>query len=561
MRRIFAVILCMMLLCVTVHAENSAPSFSCTADVSPTGSCHVAISATIYLEEPVTGLTFPLGTDVTGATLNGTTAATTMVGDITHVKLSHLDNQVGSFAVELGYTVENVIEVDDKGHQSVRVPLLAGFKYPVEKLNFSVTLPGPFEDSPEFFSGYHEQDIEKNMTVSVSGNSVIGSTNTVLKDSETLFMRMDAPEGMFTLAAAAGETLVYDHLGMGVFAALALLYWLFTMRRRPCWPGRTPHPPTGINAGRVGSYLVHTDADLTLMVLHWAQMGYLEIRLDRRDRVFLIKKMDMGNERSALESRTFKALFGRKTRVEATSDTYSQLKKKTAAASRHLSSGLKPHSGNPTIFRLLSSMAGIFAGIAMGDCILSPSTVTRWGWMAAMAVFTSYACWRIQRGMFCLYLQNRQDLKVSLLFSILLLIASSLCGAFPYGAAAVVWALFTGLLAAYGGRRTESGRQIFVEILGLRRFLRSVSPNELDRILRSRPDYYYELAPFALALGLDTRFASRFGSAQLSSCKWLLLDLPAPKNPGEWAPILHHTADLMDRGTARPFWKALLGLH
>lgn len=563
MRRIFAVILCMLLLTTAVFADNSAPSFSSNATVTPTGSCQVVISATVSLEEPVSGLTFPLGVGVSGAMLNGTHASTTTVGDVVHARLSHLDNQTGTFAIDLQYTVENVVELSKDGHQVVRVPLLAGFKYPVESLQFSVTMPGPFTDSPEFFSGYHEQDIEKSMDVTVDpeNGTISGSTATVLKDSETLYMLLDAPEGMFPLAASAGETLPYDHLGMGIFAAAALLYWLLTMRQIPSWPGRSPNLPQGVSAGQIGSHLVHCDADLTLMVLHWAQLGYLEIRLDRRDRVFLTKKMDMGNERSAFENRTFKHLFTRRTRLEATSETYTKLYKKTAADSRHQSAGLIPHSGNPTIFRLLSIGVAIFAGAAMGDCILSPSAVERWGWMGVMALVSGYCCWRIQKGMFCLYLRSRQDLTVTVIFSVVLLIASSLCTAFPYGLAAVAWGLFSGLLAAYGGRRTESGRQLFLEIFGLRRFLCGVSPNELQRILRSKPEYYYEMAPFALAMGVDARFAARFGNIQLRSCKWLLTDAPAPKKPAEWYPILRRTADLMNRGVARPFWKAFLGLR
>ena len=563
MRRIFAVILCMLLLTTAVFADNSAPSFSAAAVISPTGSCQVSVSATVFLEEPVVGLTFPLGTGVSGATLNGTRASTTTVGNVTHVRLSHLDNQTGTFAIELQYTVENVVELSKDGHQVVRVPLLAGFKYPVESLRFSVTMPGPFTDSPEFFSGYHEQDIEKSIDVTFDPEqgTVSGSTDTLLKDSETLYMLLDAPEGMFPLAASAGETLPYDHLGMGVAAALALLYWLLTMRRVPNWPGRNPHPPTGLSAGQIGSYLVHADADLTLMVLHWAQLGYLEVKLDRRSRVFLTRKMAMGNECSAFEVHTFKALFRRKNRVEATSEFYTQLCRKTAADSRRQSAGLIPHSGNPTLFRLLSCFVGLFAGAAMGDCILSPSAVVRWVWMGVMAVVAGYSCWRIQRGMFCLYLRNRQDLAVTLIFSLILLIASALCDAFLYGMITVGWGLFSGLLAAYGGRRTESGKQVFLEILSLRRFLFSVSPNELQRILRFKPEYYYEMAVYALAMGVDARFAARFGNVQLPSCKWLLTDVPAPKKPAEWYPLLRQTADLMNRGTNRPFWKAFLGLR
>ncbi len=562
MRRIIAVILCILLLSTTVYADNAAASYSSTATVSPTGSCQVSLTVTVRLDTPVSSLTFPLGTDVSSVSLNGGRASLTAVGDVTHVKLSHLDNQAGTFPLSIQYTANNVVATDKEGKQFVRVPLLTGFKYPVEHLEFSVTMPGEFEGTPEFFSGYHEQDIEKDMTFSVSGTTVSGATNAVLKDSETIYMKLYTPEGMFPLAANAGESLLIDHLGMAVLIGLSLIYWLITMRRKPFWPGRTPNPPEGLSAGNIGAYLVHIPADLTMMVIQWAQMGYLEIHQDKRNRVFLHKKMEMGNERSTFEAKCFAALFSRGHRmIEATSSRYAHVCQQVAANSRRQKAGLLPGSGNPTLFRILACGAEVFAGIAMGDCIVVSSPDLQLVWMIVMAIVTVFACWHIQQGMFRMHLRDKQDLVISLVLAVALLIGSFLCNAVLYGAIAVVWALLSGFMAAYGGKRSESGKQICMEILGLRRFLRSVSSSELQRILRANPEYYYELVPFALALGVDKRFAKQFGAAHLPSCKWLLTPFPTPRTPGEWYPILRQTVQLMNQNQVRPLWKKLLNIR
>ena len=567
MRRILAVILCLFLLSPTVFADNSASAYTTTATVSPTGSCQVVMSVTIRLDQPVPSLLFPLGPDVSNVALNGGHASTTTVGGITCIKLNYLRNQVGTFPIILQYTVPNIVETDEDGVQSVKVPLLSGFKYPVEQMSFNITMPGSFEDEPRFFSGYHEQDIERILDVSVSGVTISGSVTAPLKDSETMYMQLIAPEGMFPLAVEAGESIFFDQIAMGVCTALALLYWLATMRRKPALPGRHPTPPEGLSAGSIGSYLVHANSDLTMMVIHWAQMGYLQIHLDQRDRVILHKKMEMGNERSMFEGKCFASLFSKGNKIDAASGRYARLCQQTADASRRHAAGLLPQSGNPKVFRLLACGVGLFAGVAMGDSIGSSSAVMRVFWMILMAVFSAFACWRIQQGMSRLHLRGKQELFVSLGYAVGLVLVSLLCGAVLYGVIAAVWALLSGFMAAYGGRRTENGLQICMEILGLRRFLRSASAGELQRILRSNPEYFYELAPFALALGVDRRFARQFGAIRLPSCRWLQADSASRRSPEDrmtpvqWCNLLRRTVDLMNRSQQRPLWKILLGIR
>ncbi len=562
MRRIIAVILCILLLSTTVFADNAAASYSSTAAVNSTGSCQISLSLNIRLDTPVNSLTFPLGSDVSSVSVNGGRASLTAVGNVTHIKLTHLNNQAGTFPLSIQYVANNVISLDDDNKQFVSIPILTGFKYPVESLQFSITMPGEFDQTPEFLSGYHGQDIEKSMSFSVSGTTISGSTTEPLKDSETLYMKLYTPEGMFPLAARSGETLFFDHLAMALFVGLALLYWLITMRRKPFWVTSTPNPPGGLSAGNIGSYLVHAHADLSMMVIQWAQMGYLEIHVDKRSRIFLHKKMEMGNERSAFESKCFSILFPRKhPMIEATSTRYAHMCHQVAASSRRRNPGLQPRSGSPVLFRILACIPVLFAGIAIGDCIHASSPEIKVLWMVVMAIAAAFSCWHIQQGMFWMYLRNRQDLFVSCILSAAVLMVSLLCDAIVYGAIAVFWAILSGLMAAYGGKRSESGKQICTGILGLRRYLCSTPPSELQRILRCNPEFYYELAPFALALGVDRQFAKQFGSAHLPSCKWLLTPAPSPRTPDEWYPLLRQTVRLMKDSQPRPLWKKLLNIR
>ena len=543
MRRILALLLCIFLFALPAHAANAAPSVSTTAVVTDNGACQVTIDVEIRLDEPTRDLKFPLGTDINAVTLNGAPASLTQSRGITSVSLSHLDGKTGVFNCTIAYSVNSVVTTDDSGEKIVTVPLLYGFPYPVENMSFSVTMPTEFDTVPSFYSGYHGQDIERQMTASMSGSVIRGSVVQELKDSETLFLKLTAPEGMFPAMRTFGGSLSFDTAAMGICAVLAMLCWLLTMRCLPRLSPRRSTVPEGTNAGFLGYHLVHKSVDMPVMVLQWAQLGYLIIHLSDSGRVFLHKKMDMGNERSTFEQRCFRDLFGRKLMMDATGTRFQRVCDKAAASSRRMTTGYRFPAGDDRLFRLISCGVGLFAGIAMGDTISTDHT-WRIVLMGGLGALCAVLCWFIQDGMYCLHLRGKAPLKLSAVACVLLMAAAFGCRCAIFGLAAVAWNLFAGLCAAYGGRRTENGVRIYTEILGLRRHMRKAGNRELRRILASNRNYYFELAPYALALGVDKTFAEKFGNARLPACTWLVTSIDSRTAP-EWYPQLREVYKAM----------------
>lgn len=561
MRRFIAVLLCVFLLATPVYAANAVASAGSTASVSPNGSCQVTLTATIRLDTPVSDLTFPLGQDVSGVSLNGRNVSVKKDGGVSYISLSYLKNQVGSFPITIHYTLNNVVtteqsdEDDQPGKQTVTIPLLYGFSYPVESMSFSVTMPGEFQASPVFLSGYHEQDIERSIEYSVTGTLISGRVTAPLKDSETLFMTLAAPEGMFPQQQAAGSSLAVDAWGMGICVVLSCIFWLLTMSHWPNFPTYRSTPPDGISAGVVDSYLTRSPADLTMMVIHWAQLGYLILHLDDNGRVILHKKMDMGNERGGFERRVFKNLFSKSPMLDATGYRYARLYEATARSSLRFSAGYRKDSGSPLLLRILATSGSAFAGVAMGDCVTT-SPAWRVIWMMLLGILYTLGSWQIQKGMHCLRRFDRSDLMIGGICAGAMAGASLLIpGAAVYGLAGLAWSILAGLMAAFGGRRNENGQRTCSDLAGLRRYMRKVSKAELTRILRSNPNYYFELAPFAIALGVDRKFAKQFGSLRIPACGWLAAGMHTPQTPEEWYPLLREAVRKMNALAKRPFWE------
>lgn len=551
MRRIAVFSLALILLFAasfSVSAATSASAVGTYATVTQDGYCQVNMTVKLHLEQAASSLTFPVPKQAANVTLNGTRVRTSAKNDSLLIDLSDaLGSMIGDITVTVGYSLDNVIHTTDAGLLELQVPLLSGFSYPVESLEFSVTLPGAPEGKPAFSSGYHQSDIEKDLTYTVSGSTISGTSQNELKDHETLVMTLSVTEEMFPQTGIKLPDLQVVNIAMGVCAVLAVLYWLITLRCAP--PRRTvrPIPPEGCTAGELGSVLTLEGADLTMMVFTWAQLGYILIRLDRHDRVTLHKRMDMGNERGSFEQRCFKQLFSKRTIVDTSGTRYGELYVKIKKMPPNVQSFLRPSSGNPRLFRAFAAMIGLFGGVSLGIG-LSAGAVLQWFLVCILAALGTVSSLWIQRWAYCLFLLDKRRLWIALIHCAAWTVLGLLAGTPAVGLCVPAAQLLAGLMAAYGGRRTDAGRQAMAQILGLRRYLRNVERTHLQRIREADPDYFHTLAPCALALGVGTAFAKRFGKTRLPGCPYLTTGTDSHMNALEWSILMRRAIRAMNAG-------------
>lgn len=542
MRRILAFLICILLLAMPVLAVSEASSFQSFSTLDASGACQVGLNLTIHLDSAAEDLLFPIPGGATAVSLNGQAVRVRSSG---HVKNVPLGDRTGDFTLSIHYTLSDLISADKNGKLILTLPLLSGFSYPISNMEFTVTLPGEVTARPTFSSGYHQESIESDLVFTSDGSVVSGLVKTQLKDHETLTMTLDVPAEQFPgLRLRTSSVRISDILAI-VFIVLALLYWLLTLRCLPTWPIRYPTVPEGVSAGSLGSRLTAAPSDLTLMVLTWAQLGYILIQSDDNGRILLHKRMDMGNERSAFENRLFKNLFGRRRIIDGTSYHYAKLCQKAAKTPSQVRSLYRRSSGNPRIFRGLSATSAMMCGISIAS-VLSDSAV--WGTVLTLvlAIFGAVSAWCIQTGCFHIHLRDRRKCRLGLVLSLVWLLLGLICGMVSIAALTVAGQILTGIAAAYGGRRNDLGRQTMQQILGLRRYLHRASPEELRQILRTNPDYFYRMAPYALALGVDKIFARHCSGISLPECSYLVGSMRGQLTPMEWNSLLRDTVEALD---------------
>ena len=545
MRRLLFILLCLFALTVTASAAGTVSQLDTDTQIHTDGTCEVTITMQLRVDSGESVPVFPIPEAAKDVTLNGRSVRAKSQDGHRLIELSEAVSGAGIHTVTIRYSLPDSITLDKKGVPFLNVEMLCGFAYPIDQMSFVISLPGEPEHNPVFFSTYYQETADSLFTLTIAGNEIRGVSNQQLKDRESLSMTMEVSETLFPQSVAKRWKMGTDDIIMIGMSVLAAVYWLLCMRSLPPRHSRRTTPPEGMTAGELGCCITAQGVDFTMMVVSWAQMGYLRIHVDNTGRVLLYKRMDMGNERSDFEVRCFKTLFGKKDTVDATGLHYARLCRKAGKARPGIRDYYQRGSGNPYIFRGLCAVIGSLGGVSLGIAFANDTV-----WQVLLAILLGGIClvlsWVIQSGAGELHLRRKWYLWMGIGGSLLWILLGIWSREWNVALFSVLGQWIAGLAAAYSGRRSEAGRQYLAQILGLRHFLSKVSPTELQRILQTNPEYFYAMAPYAMALGVDRNFVRQFGKIQLPECTYLTADAEESLTPKAWNQLLRDAVKAME---------------
>ena len=561
-RMMMLVAVCILLfgvMVLPVSAESAASKVDLLCTVNSDGDVLVSATVLLRLEAAYDDFFYPLPPNAKDIKMNGSPVKVTKTSAAAHVDISKITRgYTGDASIRFEYTIPDAVrlvkvesdtkaDTKSKYQLQLNLPMLSGFPYPVESLGFTVTLPGSnFTSKPTFTSIYRQNSIEADLKWEVRGSQIIGSSVNAMNDREGVDMIMsDLPTAMFPGVSTYVREGNPELVPMIVFAALALLYWLLFLGTLPLVPTASATPPAGITAGEMGCHLTLSGADLTGMVFSWAQMGYLLIYMDGNGRVLLHKRMDMGNERSGFENKVFRALFGSRRVVDGTGLAYAQLSQKVASATPGGRDLYRKNNGNVKIFRLLACVSQILCGVCVA---MNMTAIRALGILMAviLGIFGAVSGWLIQSAAYRTHLRGKQPVLIGLVLIAVWILLGLLSGQVWIPLGCSVGELVLGYFAAYGGRRSDLGRYDGTVVLGFRRYLKRLPNAEVSRILSNDPDYFFNTAPYALALGVIKPFARSFSRRQMDQCPYLITRVHGKRTATEWAQLMIQAADMLD---------------
>lgn len=530
---------------ISAGAVTGAEQVQIQATVSADGSAQITQTVSLHLDQAVEDLEYPVPLEAAGVTLNGSRVAAHKAEKARFINLSRLAGKTaGTVTFTVGYRLADVIESTEEGLLQLQLPLLSGFAYPISSLEFSVAMPMEVTVKPAFTSGYHQSSIESMLDFDYSGAAITGSSYRELKDHETLTLLLSVSEEIFPQTAVELPTLDAVVLTMGILAALAFVYWLIWLRNVTLGLQTDTTAPAGCTAGQLGCVLTLSGPDLPLMVLSWAQLGYVLIHIDRNQLVTIHKCMEMGNERTGFERRCFQTLFSKREHVDTSSRQWALLCRKLRKKTGNLQSFIHPRSGNPLVFRALCAAVGMLSGVCLG-LTLGNGAALQWPLVILFGALALVSSWFIQEWPLGLYTCRRNRQWLALLLCGIYLIFSAIAGLFGQGIWVCLCQLLGGLMAAFGGRRTPAGKQAMAQTFGLRRYLRTLPKSEIQRICEKDPDFFHTMMPWAMALGSGKAFAKRFGAAKQPACPYLTTGMDGHRDATEWYELMSAALDAM----------------
>lgn len=512
------------------------------ATVLEDGSCQVSMTITLSMEKMDTTMRFPIPADASDVQLNGFGVGTYYSGTVQYVNLSSVlgpEDTTATFT--LSYRAGQVVD----GTGKLTLPLLSGFQLPISSFDFTVSFPGNVSNQPSFTSAYYQSSIESKMHWTVMGSTVTGRTTALLNGYETLEMSLKLDSSLFSHRQTAFiDSEVDDRLMKGCLL-LALLYWVIFMRMGLPRFRRCSQPPQGYTAGHMRPILTLQGPDLSLMVLSWAQMGYVLLERKSSSKILIHRQMDMGNERSAYEQQIFSLLFKKKDVVDTGSLAYAVLcgkVEKQISVSKVLT---HKRSGNPLIFRLIFLLINIFAGVNAG---LALGSTASWQiiFLILFGILGLVLGNMLQNSAQGIFLYKPGTITKGILAAVIWVVPFYLCGKQGLGLRTAFYQFIAGILATYGGRRSSDGTDSLSQALGL--LLSFLVPEKASFSIAKKvdPEYFHTMVPYALSFGADRLFAYRFGKERIPECPYLVGVPAADRTASQWSRILRNTLRSMN---------------
>ncbi len=554
MKRLFtalAVLLCLTALSLSVLAQpvpetpvTAFPSVELNWSVDHRGHAEAAETYHLTLTQPQTTLHFPLPEDASRVEAPGYSSKIRTIDSKPTLVLTNKEGFVGELTIQLSFRLKETVTAGE-GSLVTTLPLLRPLQYPIEALSLTVTLPEEADMKPVFSSGYAGPLVDDTMEMAFDGPVISASMLTALRDHETLELSVTLPEDYFSGSFGDSPTgLILVVLSL-LAAAGAMVYWWRLLKNPALRVQARTLPPDGVNPGDVPYLLSGGNADFSLLVSHWATLGYLSFYVNREGHVVLRRRMSMGNERRLFERKLFDLLFDREDYCDGASRRYRQVAEKAMTViPRYWNKRLYTReSGAPFLARAISCLSCGLASMVALDPV-APESLH--GLFLLFALVTGFALsWLLQSVPGSYYLSRWPSVAVGAASGGLLLILGTLGSSFLLMLPVAAVSFFLGWQTCHGGRRAPYGEEVIAQTLGFRRFLLHASDRHLSQTLYRDPQYFYRILPYAQAMGLGKRFSSLLSDRVLEPCQWYETAGKAPETAGEFYLHYHETLAML----------------
>jgi hypothetical protein len=533
MKKAFFSLFFICLFLLPAFADYSVDSLSVSAQVAENGKTQVTTTLQLTFDSPTDSVRVPLPDgSVSHVSAGDFRYKVQKSDDGTDVVLSTGSGFSGTQTFLISYTVSAASDKDDTQDAYSLGLLSSRWEKPISQCSFQVTLPGSsveipedFTLEPEVISGYYGSLSAQETALEISGNLISGTVLDLMA-YDSLSLAVSLPEGYFYVRSASIPVISMTWLSLGMLGILLLcmVYWRLKLRtpRQKATPRSLP--PEGTLPCQLPQILDGRTCDLSALILEWANLGYLTLKMHPSGKLILTRNIPMGSERSRAEQRLYAGIFGRRRQVVATPGRFSAEAARFRAASRRSMSrvAFDRKGGNVVFVQLPCRLL-----LAVGVGYLSHQLLPEGGGYLVLAVFlgllglvysillhSALARWAAL---------NRKNFRtmVLILLGCVLLVLGLLGGALLEIGVGLLACWFSAIGTAAGPRRSSRGRDLIAQTKGCRMFYRQVTWQRLQVLLGANERFFQNQLPQAVALGVDRKFAMRFETQSVPVPDWL----------------------------------------
>lgn len=447
-----------------------------------------------------------------------------------------------SYVYDVG--ADSLKDMDEFNHNLIGT----GWGTSIKDAAFSVRLPKPFNPRDvNITSGPYGSTDNTGAEWKVEGTAINGRLIRSLGSNEGLTLALPLPEGYWVGAVRHRPEgwLLSLLTGYPLYALMVLfsfILWYRKGRDNPLFPTVEFRAPDGLNPAEIGYVLDGTadTKDITSLIIYWAQKGLLAIE-EQKDKVgqtegfVLIKAADPGPEFRHYERNMFKKLFelgkgGRVTMADLNTKFYLTIAATQKAVTDFFTKDParavydarnNKYSYLTMLFAFIPAFlinAEIFSAFEGKGPLIFLGFFIALGFVVLFSVFCGNLALKAAG--------NKKTAAATGIASLLLTAALGSLAVFlsnlsPVRYLAAIAATFAcGFFTAVMNKRTPYGDKITEKVLGFREFIDKAERDKLERLFDSDPAYFYNILPYAIVLGLSSKWSSHFESLALSPPTW-----------------------------------------
>ncbi|MDE7086888.1 MAG: DUF2207 domain-containing protein, partial [Clostridia bacterium] len=273
-------------------------------------------------------------------------------------------------------------------------------------------------------------------------------------------------------------------------------------------------------------------SDVTSLIYYWANKGYIKINMDNQSDIELIRiYKNLPPQSPSYQKIMYEGLFKRGDSVKINSLTNSFYTTVEAVTRKVNTESGKLYDGKSmsaaVLFAVLGALLMAVTPIVM--CFLNLTILTITPLFVVIPAFIVFAVTlavrynrlKLGKGKLALAYLGIAVLSAVCVAVYVFFVPSYIVEVLPkiiLGAAGFAIVMLSTLLVS----RTEKYTQKLNKIVGFRNFILYAEKNRLETMLEQNPEFYYQILPYAIVLGVSDIWENKFAALTVTPPNWVV---------------------------------------